>query len=348
MFRTSCFVCLLALSSLNARLSSFAGSPEPPSQDGPKHIRILTIGNSFTHNATRFLDEIVEAAGHKLTHKMLSIGGSPLERHAKMAMAFESDPTSELAKYKSGDTLQESLKSEPWDFVTIQQLSFKSHNVETYRPYAQQLAEIIRRDAPQAKLLLHQTWAYRNDDPRFSRVNPSAGEPATQQEMYEGLRAAYRTITSELSANRIPVGDAFWIADNDPKFGYQPPEGFDAKSLEYPSLPEQKHSLHVGYTWNQTSDKPQLKMDGHHANLAGEYLGACVWFECLYGESPVGNEFAPNQLGADYAAHLQTIAHQAAQQGGDVAHGVLQSLSAAEKDSARPHQDVRGRTPSNK
>lgn len=29
-------------------------------------------------------------------------------------------------------------------------------------------------------------------------------------------------------------------------------------------------------------------MDGHHANLAGEYLGACVWYEELFGDSVVG------------------------------------------------------------
>ncbi|KLU03637.1 putative signal peptide and transmembrane protein [Rhodopirellula islandica] len=332
MFRPIFFVCLFTLISLNAGPSSFADSPEQPAHDSPKHVRILTIGNSFTHNATRFLDEVVEAGGHKLTHTMLSIGGSPLELHAKKALAFENDPTAASAKYSNGNTLQEALRSEPWDFVTIQQVSFKSHDVQTYRPYAQQLAEIIRREAPQAKLLVHQTWAYRSDDPRFNRSKPAAGEPGTQQAMYEGLSEAYQTITAELAANRIPVGDAFWIADNDPKFGYQPPEDFDAQSLEYPSLPEQTHSLHAGYSWNKSKEKPQLKMDGHHANLAGEYLGACVWFECLYGESPIGNEFVPNQLGAEYAAHLQTIANQAAQQGGDVVHGVAKSRSAAEKD----------------
>ncbi|WDQ15311.1 DUF4886 domain-containing protein [Rhodopirellula sp. P2] len=332
MFRSFFFVCTFTLISLNAGPSSFADSPEQQSTDEQTHVRILTIGNSFTHNATRYLDDLVEAAGHKLTHKMLSIGGSPLELHAKKALALEADPASELAKYKNGDTLQETLKSEPWDFVTIQQVSFRSHDVTTYRPYALQLAEIIRRDAPQAELRLHQTWAYRSDDPRFSRAKPTVGEPATQQAMYEGLRDAYRTITAELSANRIPVGDAFWIADNDRQFGYQPPKNFDAQSLEYPSLPEQTHSLHVGYSWSKSDDKPKLKMDGHHANLAGEYLGACVWFECLYGESPIGNAFVPAKLDTQYAVHLQTIAHQAAQQGGDVVLGPVTSLSAAGKD----------------
>ena len=137
-------------------------------QPQPKHVRILTVGNSFTHNATRYLDDIVQAAGHKLTQKMLSIGGSPLERHAAMALAFEKDSSDSSAKYASDESLPQVLQSGDWDFVTIQQASIKSHDVETYRPYAQQLADVVHRYAPQAQLLVHQTWAYRSDDPRFT------------------------------------------------------------------------------------------------------------------------------------------------------------------------------------
>ncbi len=323
MFRSLLLVSLIATIAWVACPSATAESPDVQPPEQQKHVRILTVGNSFTHNATRYLDEIVEAAGHKLTHKMLSIGGSPLELHATKAMAFENDPADKSSQYAGGESLQQALKSEPWDFVTIQQVSIKSHDIQTYRPYAQQLADIVHRDAPQATLLVHQTWAYRSDDPRFNKAKLIAGEPANQQAMYEGLSKAYRTITADLSAQRIPVGDAFWLADNDPKFGYRAPPNFDAKSFESPDLPEQTHSLHVGYRWRNRKGKRQLGMDGHHANLAGEYLGACVWFECLFGESPVGNGFVPDKLDADYAAHLQKIAHQAAQQGGDVAHGVV-------------------------
>ncbi len=77
-------------------------------------------------------------------------------------------------------------------------------------------------------------------------------------------------------------------------------------------------------------------MDGHHANLAGEYLGACVWFECLFGESPVGNKFIPDGLDPQYAALLQSVAHQAAQQGGDVVRGkVPESVQAFDDPTAQ-------------
>ena len=53
-------------------------------------------------------------------------------------------------------------------------------------------------------------------------------------------------------------------------------------------------------------------MDGHHANMAGEYLGACVWYETFFGRSAVGNAFVPKGLDAAYAKFLQEIAHRAA------------------------------------
>ena len=54
-------------------------------------------------------------------------------------------------------------------------------------------------------------------------------------------------------------------------------------------------------------------MDGHHANAAGEYLGACVFYEVLFGDCAVGNTFVPSNLDPAYAKFLQESAHQAVQ-----------------------------------
>jgi hypothetical protein len=52
-------------------------------------------------------------------------------------------------------------------------------------------------------------------------------------------------------------------------------------------------------------------MDGHHAGVAGEYLGACVFYEVLFKESCVGNTFVPKDLKPDEAEYLQKAAHRA-------------------------------------
>ena len=161
---------------------------------------------------------------------------------------------------------------------------------------------------PKAELLIHQTWAYRVDDPRFS-PKAAAGEPKTQEEMYTMLTAAYKTIAKELGVRRIPVGDAFHIADTDPAWAYKPDTKFDRSTAVAPALPDQTHSLHAGWRWDAKTGK--LGMDGHHANTAGEYLGACVWYEVLFKESAVGNSFAPDALKPEDVKYLQDVAHRA-------------------------------------
>ncbi len=300
--------------------------------EATKHVRLLTVGNSFTRNANRFLPDLVEAAGHKLTHETLLIGGSPLELHAEKALAFEQDRQHPHGRYAGGKSLQESLLADEWDFVTIQQVSMRSHDIDTYRPHAGRLAGLIRRYAPQAQLLVHQTWAYRVDDPRFGKESTPPGEPATQEAMYRGLTDAYTKIAEELGAKRIPVGDAFFRADTDPKFGYRVDESFDVTTAEHPALPNQSRSLHVGWRWQKRGDTWKLGIDGHHANDAGEYLGACVWFESLFGRSPVGNRFVPEGLDAEHARFLQLVAHQAVQDANDAPQGVADGTPPAYDD----------------
>src|SRR5262249_27624094 len=148
------------------------------------------------------------------------------------------------------------LLAEPWDVITIQQASILSHDLSTYRPYARQLRDVIKRYAPQAEVLVHQTWAYRRDDPRFAAraPRPGDGQPTDQQAMYRGLTHAYETIAAELGARPIPVGDAFHRADTDPLWGYEPDTKFDFKTAQRPALPDQTHSLHVGWQWAKQED----------------------------------------------------------------------------------------------
>lgn len=296
---------LILLFSLLACVASLAGEPQT--------VRLLTIGNSFSRNATNHLDDLAKAGGHTLIHTPLVIGGASFQVHADKAKKHEASPKDKAGLYSNGRGLKENLQAEKWDCVTIQQASIKSHDFATYQPYAGWLRDCITKHAPQAKLLIHETWAYRKDDPRFTKPSDKPGEPATQEQMYQGLKAAYDKIAAELNGRIIPVGDAFFAADTDAKWGYKADTAFDPKTAKQPALPNQTHSLHVGWRWVKSKDgkKTTLGMDGHHANLAGEYLGACVWYEILFGESAVGNSYVPKGLDADHARFLQETAHAA-------------------------------------
>lgn len=279
-----------------------------------KTVRLLTIGNSFSRNATNHLPGLVKAGGHTLVHQPLVIGGASFQVHVDKAQKHEAAPEDKAGLYTNGKGLRENLQADRWDVVTIQQASIKSHDFSTYQPYAGWLRDYAAKHAPQAKLMVHETWAYRKDDPRFTKPSGKAGEPRTQEEMYRGLRKAYDQLATELQAKIIPTGDAFEVAEHDAKWAYQPDTKFDFKTAKQPALPDQTHSLHVGWVWKkQASGKVTLSMDGHHANLAGEYLGACVWYEVLFGESAVGNSYVPKGLNAEYAQHLQAVAHQTVQ-----------------------------------
>ncbi|MBI5685253.1 MAG: DUF4886 domain-containing protein [Verrucomicrobia bacterium] len=278
----------------------------------PQTVRLLTIGNSFSRNATHYLPDLAKAGGHTLIHRPIVVGGASLQLHAEKFQKFELDATDKTGCYTNGRSLKQELMADRWDFVTIQQASIKSHDIVTYRPFAEQLRDYIKKHAPQAKLLVHQTWAYRCDDPRFTKPSGKPGEPATREVMYRMLTSAYQTIAAELGACVIPVGDALHLADSDPKWGYRPDTKFVSKNAKPPSLPDQTHSLHVGWQWKKGKDgKQTLGMDGHHANTAGEYLGACVFYEVLFSESVVGNRFVPKGLDADYARFLRETAHKA-------------------------------------
>ena len=287
---------------------------QAPASDAPRTVRLLNVGNSFSRDATRHLAAVAGSRGDVLVHHQAAISGGTLQQHCEKAEAHDRDPADPAGLYAGTDrSLAWELAAEPWDFVTIQQASLKSHDVATYRPYAAALVGRIRRGAPGATVVVHETWAYRVDDPRFDpAVEPAPGEPADREAMHRGLASAYRTIARELRAPIIPVGDAFQIADTDPTWGYRPDVAFDLASAAPPALPNQAHSLHVGRRWvGQAGGPPRMVMDGHHASVAGQYLGALVFYESLFGRPAVGVAYRPEEIDAEYARFLQEAAHRA-------------------------------------
>jgi hypothetical protein len=292
--------------------ASLGADGDSPVTKSPKTVRLLTVGNSFSNNATRFLNDLAKASGNVLIHHQAAIGGATLSLHWERAQLFERDPQDKRSLYSTQRSLHQELAAERWDYVTIQQASIRSHDVATYRPYARQLRNYIKRFAPTTEVLIHQTWAYRVDDPRFAKRSANPSEPATQQAMYEQLTKAYETIATELGVHMIPVGDAFHQADSDPTWGYKPDRRFDFTNARPPALPDQTHSLHGGWQWgNQKNGQPALGMDGHHANTAGQYLAACAFYEVLFRQSVVGNAFVPKGLDPAYARFLQETARKA-------------------------------------
>ncbi len=275
-------------------------------------LHLFLIGNSFSQNATRYLHQIAADGGHGLVIGRAELGGSPLKRHWDHAEAAEADSLDPKGRPYNGKSLRMLLSNGTWDIVTIQQYSMHSADPTTYDPYARKLYEYIKALQPQAEVVFHQTWAYRSDADGFGQV--AEGQTAqTEKEMWEKSRSAYHAKAAGLGVRVIPVGDAFWKVDSDSKWGYKKDKGFNYENPEYPALPDQNHSLHVGYRW--TNDK-KLGFDSHHASEAGCYLGGLVWYSFLFNESPTQVGFVPENLSADFATYLKKVAEKTVAESG--------------------------------
>ncbi len=290
------------------------GSPASgPGQPGKKKtVRLFIIGNSFSQNATTYLPQLAEEAGHSLTIGRAELGGCSLQRHWEIAAAAEADTADPKGKAYKGKSLRMLLSDGPWDVVTIQQYSLLSGDVGTYQPYADKLIALIRSIQPRTRILFHQTWAYRSDAKAFGKINGEE-RAADDREMWEKARTAYRSVAGTYGLGVIPSGDAFRAVVSDPEWGFRKDNDYHYSQPEYPSLPNQAHSLHVGYRWNKNR---QLTFDANHAGPAGCYLGSLVWYACLFGESPARLTFAPEQVTAAQAAHFRKVAWKTVKRAG--------------------------------
>lgn len=170
-------------------------------------MNILSIGNSFSQDAQRYLHWIARADGVELNTFNLMIGGCSLARHYRNMLGDLREYTLEM----NGDStnfkvsLQEALLNREWDVVTIQQVSRESFNYNTYQPYLNKLVEYIRLCAPKAKIAWHQTWAYEQASQRLHEMGY-----CDQKDMFRDLQEAGQKAALDIQADYvIPAGQVF-------------------------------------------------------------------------------------------------------------------------------------------
>lgn len=306
-------------------------------------IKVLTIGSSFAENATQFLPQIAQSRGLTITITKANLGGADLARHARHLQAWLKNPADPEGRpyWNRSDPAQkryslvEMLQSGKWDYVTLQQFSGDSDKPETYEPYSAQLIPAVRQYSPSARIIVHETWAYRSDHPIFSTSAPNRQsaderrrlalsgdkvprpEPITPWAMYEGLRAAYDQLAARYGLLIVPVGDAFQIAGGTAEWRYTHPDpNFDYDHPTPGTTPKQTGSLNVGWFWHtdRQTGAVSFALDAKHANVAGKYLGACVFFAALTGQDARQIAWCPDGLTPAQAESLRRVAHEAVAQ----------------------------------
>ena len=226
-------------------------------------IKILCIGNSFSTDATRYLESIAEG---ELMVRNCYIGGCSLKMHCDniaadaAAYEYQKDAVAMVEEYVA---LSDALTRENWDWVTVQQVSHQSGKLGTYEPYLTDLLAYVRQLCPQAKIAFHRTWAYEtgSDHPGFANYDND------REAMFSAILAAGGQAAAAHDLPTIPSGDAVQRAGRLAEF-------------------------------DAAQGGQSLYRDGFHMHLIyGRYLAGLCWYRFFTGKSATTVTYVPD--GAD-------------------------------------------------
>ena len=160
-------------------------------------MKILSIGNSFSTDAQRYVHQISVLNGEPIKAVNLYIGGCPLRKHYFNILEDEKAYDFQFNGESTGlhVSIKDALMSDTWDFVTLQQASFYSVDYKYYEPYLATIKEYVAKYAPTAKLVVHQTWAYSEE-----AVLKSGVAAESSADMLLKIKAAYERMAKETEA----------------------------------------------------------------------------------------------------------------------------------------------------
>ncbi|MBO4646622.1 MAG: DUF4886 domain-containing protein [Lentisphaeria bacterium] len=281
---------------------------------GAKELKVLMIGNSFSICVGRNLPQIVNASKeHQLELTSCYIGGCTLDKHSANLAKAEKDPSFKpygitvwnsknpsKSQARKGN-VNELLKQNQYDIVTIQQGSVKSWKADTYQPAAEAVISYVRKHQPKAEIIIQQTWAYRTDAPGLKKWK------IDQDKMYAGLREAYAKLAAQYHFRVIPMGDAVQLFRKYTPVKYQP----STEKFEFPKLPSNAGDVVGASLWKKADGTNVMHTDYIHLNRDGQYMQACLWYAVLYGEPIEKIAYTPKGMSKEKNALLRKCAQEA-------------------------------------
>ncbi|WP_149525977.1 DUF4886 domain-containing protein [Sphingobacterium hotanense] len=245
------------------------------------YIRILAIGNSFSEDAIEsHLYELAKESGKTVIIGNLYIGGASLELHKRnienngAAYEYRKIGADGARKVFPKVSIQTALMDEHWDYISFQQVSQNSGQLQTIKDALPTVFNMVKEKAlnPNVQYIYHQTWAYQQN----STHEGFANYDKDQMKMYEAIVDVSKQVKDVAPINIIiPAGTAIQNA---------------------------RTSL-VGDNFTR---------DGYHLTIPfGRYIAACTWFETLFKKSAVGMAYKPDGLSAFESSIAQNAAHLA-------------------------------------
>ncbi len=261
---------------------------EDSNQEPKEQLKILFIGNSFTfyNSLNDTVQDMLNASGYSAKAVRMAPGGWRFRQHFKGELPAKSKdkPTPEV------------IASQKWDYVVLQEYSSGAVSDRAeFLEYGQKLAEMIRQNNPTTKILLYQTWercdgmfeGYGDDPERREAVLKSwekrykAPNQETVEALKDGIQGGYDQLAKLTDSTVVPVGKGFFT---------------------------------VGDKYNLFCDEG--KNTPYHPNPLGTYLGGCMFYKTITGESPVGVYEKLSKFGKEYkltaeeAEYLEKVADQ--------------------------------------
>ena len=281
-----------------------------------KDLKILMVGNSFSICVGRNLPKLVaREKKHSVEITSAYIGGCLLSSHADNLKEAEKNPdfkpyridiwtSKDLRRARNyKGNVNQLLKDNKYDIITVQQGSRESWDYKFYQPYANELIAYIKKYQPQAEIIIQQTWSYRADAPFFRETGMD------NETMYQKLDEAYHAFAKDYGLRMIPTGYAVQISR---KLSEKKFENYDWEildTLQWPDLPRQAGDVVGNFRWRKNVEGEMvIYRDTNHLNMRGEYLQAALWCGFLYDIDPEEIRYVAPKIGKTDGAFLRKCA----------------------------------------
>ena len=227
---------------------------EPEKPEEQDTIYVLSLGNSYAMDAHAYLSRLAEHEGKRIFTVNLYHSGCSLSKHYDFWINGEAAYNYEVngkIDWNSHVSLMDVLPTQKWDIITLQESSYASCGSDAWdRTIVQAFLRLFAQEQPQARVMIHQTWAYA--DGYAAHDQKTGGSMAS---MWQRIEQNTAQAARDTGLPIIPCGHAMFHAQEKLNGG--------------------------GYSFSS------IQRDGSHAEEAwGRYMLALIWYSAITGEKP--------------------------------------------------------------